>query len=61
MIDVSLPALRAYAFEGNFGLEREALRVCEAENAGVRWFSPEEALAASTEPWFVERIYAKFI
>ena len=35
------------------------LRVCEAENSGVQWFSPADALRASTEPWFVSRIYAK--
>ncbi len=39
--------------------ERDALRVCEEENSGVRWFTLEGALAASTEPWFVERIYKK--
>ena len=39
--------------------EDETLRVCEEENAGVRWFSLDEALRASTEPWFVERIYRK--
>lgn len=39
--------------------EEEPLRVCEEENTGVRWFTPEKALAASTEPWFVERIYSK--
>lgn len=39
--------------------ESEDLRICEAENSGVRWFGLEEALAASTEPWFVERIYKK--
>jgi 8-oxo-dGTP pyrophosphatase MutT (NUDIX family) len=39
--------------------ENEALRVCEEENAGVRWFTLEGALEASTEPWFVERIYRK--
>ena len=39
--------------------ERDALRVCEAENSGVRWFTPEGALEASTEPWFVARIYKK--
>jgi len=39
--------------------DRDALRVCEAENSGVRWFTPAEALRASTEPWFVERIYRK--
>ena len=41
--------------------EHDALTVCEAENSGVRWFSPEAALEASTEPWFVERIYKKLI
>lgn len=39
--------------------ESEPLRVCEEENAGVCWFTLDEALAASTEPWFVERIYKK--
>ena len=39
--------------------ERETLRVCEGENSQVGWFTPEEALKASTEPWFVKRIYAK--
>ena len=39
--------------------ERDPLTVCEEENSGVRWFTPEGALAASTEPWFVERIYKK--
>ena len=39
--------------------EGDTLRVCEAENSGVRWFSLEAALEASTEPWFVERIYKK--
>lgn len=39
--------------------ERDTLQVCEAENSGVRWFGLEEALRASGEPWFVERIYKK--
>ena len=39
--------------------DTEALTVCEEENKGVKWFTPEEALKASTEPWFVERIYKK--
>ena len=39
--------------------EEERLRVKEDENSGVAWFTPEAALAASTEPWFVERIYRK--
>lgn len=29
------------------------------ENSGVRWFSPEEALRACTEPWMVEWVYKK--
>ena len=39
--------------------EHEALRICEAENSGVRWFTLNGALRASTEPWFVGRIYQK--
>lgn len=39
--------------------ERDSLQICEAENSGVRWFSLEAALQASTEPWFVQRIYRK--
>lgn len=39
--------------------EDQPLRVCEEENTGVAWFSLTDALAASTEPWFVERIYKK--
>ena len=39
--------------------ENQPLRVCEAENSGVAWFSLADALSASTEPWFVERIYKK--
>ena len=31
----------------------------EDENKGLRWFSFEDALKASTEPWFVENIYSK--
>lgn len=39
--------------------DTQPLHVCEAENSGVRWFTPEDALRASTEPWFVQRIYSK--
>ena len=39
--------------------EREALTVCEGENSAVGWFTLEDALKASTEPWFVKRIYSK--
>ena len=41
--------------------DNDPLIVCEAENSAVQWFSPEDALRASTEPWFVERIYKKLI
>lgn len=39
--------------------ERETLHIREEENSGVRWFTLEGALRASTEPWFVKRIYTK--
>jgi len=39
--------------------ENDSLVICEGENSGVAWFTPEQALAASVEPWFVERIYRK--
>ena len=29
------------------------------ENSRVGWFSPADAVAASSEPWFRERIYSK--
>ena len=38
---------------------REALTVKPDENSGVRWFTPEGAIEASSEPWFRERIYKK--
>ena len=39
--------------------EDQPLRICEAENSGLAWFSLADALSASTEPWFIERIYKK--
>ncbi len=39
--------------------DTEPLRICEDENKGVAWFGLDEALEASTEPWFVKRIYGK--
>ena len=39
--------------------EHDTLHICEGENSGVRWFTLDEALKASSEPWFVERIYKK--
>ena len=41
--------------------ENETLVVKQDENAGVRWFSTEDALREPTEPWMVERIYRKLI
>ena len=41
--------------------DSDSLSICEEENSGVQWFTPEDALKASTEPWFVERIYKKLI
>jgi len=39
--------------------EKDELSVCEAENSGVSWFSLDDAVNASSEPWFRERIYSK--
>ena len=39
--------------------DSDPLTVCEEENSGVRWFTLDGALEASTEPWFVQRIYCK--
>lgn len=37
----------------------EPVRCKPDENSRVGWFSPAEAAAASSEPWFRERIYSK--
>ena len=39
----------------------EQVSVKADENSGVAWFSPEDALEKSMEPWFVEHIYSKLI
>lgn len=39
--------------------DTDALHVKEDENSNVAWFTPEEAVEASTEPWFQEHIYRK--
>ncbi len=39
--------------------DRDPLTACEEENSGVRWFTLDGALEASSEPWFVSRIYRK--
>lgn len=41
--------------------EDQLLAVNEEENKGVKWFSFEDALKASSEPWMVERVYRKLI
>lgn len=41
--------------------EKDALIMKEDENSGVAWFVFEDALKASTEPWFVEHIYKKLV
>lgn len=39
--------------------EDENVQIKADENSGVAWFSVEEAVEKSTEPWFQERIYKK--
>lgn len=39
--------------------EKEKLIIKEDENSDVAWFTLDQALQASSEPWFVKRIYKK--
>ena len=39
--------------------DTETLAIKPDENSAVGWFGLDEAVAASSEPWFRERIYAK--
>ena len=39
--------------------DHQTLSIAEEENSGVRWFSLQDALKASSEPWFVRNIYSK--
>ena len=39
--------------------EADTLIVNEAENQAVKWWSPDDALKVTSEPWFAERIYRK--
>lgn len=39
--------------------EEETLQIRPDENSGVAWFSLENAVEASTEPWFQEHVYKK--
>lgn len=41
--------------------EEEELFVNVDENSGVNWWSNEEALKMSTEPWMVENVYKKLM
>ncbi len=41
--------------------ESETLVVNKEENQAVKWWSFEDALKVSTEPWFVEWVYKKLI
>ena len=41
--------------------EAETLIVKEDENQAVKWFTFDEALEASTEPWMVEHVYKKLV
>lgn len=41
--------------------EEENLVVREDENSAVQWWTFEDALKVSTEPWMVEHIYKKLI
>ena len=47
-----------YLLEADSG---ETVSITADENSGVAWFTPEEALKKSTEPWFVENIYTKLL
>lgn len=41
--------------------EKEKLVVNADENQAVKWWSFEEALQVSNEPWMIERVYKKLI
>ena len=41
--------------------ESEELTVQEEENSAVQWWSFEDVLKVSEEPWMVENIYKKLI
>lgn len=37
------------------------LKIKEDENSGLRWFSIDDALRASSEPWMVKWVYEKLV
>ena len=45
-----------YLLEAN---DKSPIRCKPDENSRVGWFGLDEAVAASSEPWFRERIYSK--
>ena len=56
----SVPShLQLNGSDGLEAVEAEVLRIKPDENSGVRWFFLEEALAACSEPWMIERVYKK--
>ena len=64
----NIPSWAIYALE--YGIEEdpileadeeEVLRIKPDENSGVKWFTPDEALKACSEPWMIERVYRKLI
>ena len=45
-----------YLIEAN---EDQGIRIKENENSQIAWFSLDEAVKASSEPWFRENVYQK--
>lgn len=45
-----------YLFEAN---PEDQLKIRPSENSDVKWFLLEDAIDASTEPWFQENVYKK--
>lgn len=41
--------------------EKEAIRIKEDENSGVKWVPIDEIVEVSSEPWVATRIYGKII
>ena len=45
-----------YLLEAN---DQQTLSIKEDENSNIGWFLLDDALKASSEPWFVDNIYSK--
>ena len=55
---------RGFGFQARIIVEAEEgeeLTVQEEENSAVQWWSFEDVLKVSEEPWMVENIYKKLI